>query len=79
VAAIRLLTYPRLFGSVWLERRRFERTLELWWDHLVGQLQLPLCDVCGAPSPRLDLAPDGALRRPNCARAVDSGSPAPQE
>lgn len=69
LAAVRLLTYPRLFATVGLDRRQVSRDVEVCWDPLTGRLQPLRCEGCGSDAARLDLGSDGTLRCLSCAPA----------
>jgi hypothetical protein len=72
LAAIRILTYPRLFTTVELERRQAHRTLELAFDPLLGRLLFPGCENCRRGTAFLELAADGRLLCRACSAQVSA-------
>jgi hypothetical protein len=70
LTAARVLTYPRLFATVMLDRKQTSRALELCWDPLIGRLRLPACENCRQETAHLELYRDDRLLCPACAAQV---------
>ena len=67
LVATRLLTYPRLFATVHLDRKRVVRALELNWDPVIAQLRLPLCEACLSATSHIEMTRGDRLLCPACA------------
>lgn len=66
LTSARLLTQPKTFFNLHLDRSRETRTLALAYDSLLERLEWPLCDNCRQPTPKLNMTPDAKLLCPVC-------------
>ncbi len=74
LASVRLLWQPRVYFDVLLDRGSVTRSLTLAYDGLLERLELPACESCRRPTPRLRASSTARLQCPACSGDTDARS-----
>ena len=68
LTSVRLLSQPKTFFKLFLDRGQTTRTLTLAYDSVLERLEPPVCESCRRETTRIHVAPEARLLCPACAQ-----------